>query len=297
VDFGKLQEIEGVDFSLPREPPRTGALLARSGPAPDSPWLVLGAPAWARRDWIGKLYPAGTSPRDLLRAYARVSGAIELNASYYSVPEEHVLDGWIDETPPDFSFCPKLQRGITHDAPLAQGVAAAADFARRLRRLGERLGPFLVQLPPWFTPSDLPALDAVLGALAAPAHVEFRHAELFRRGELHPGACAVLERHGAGAVITDVAGRRDVCHATLTAPELMLRFVGNGLHPTDLTRVDAWLDRLADWRARGLRRVFFFVHQPDDHLAPELMQAIGARAAKRGLPVHLPRARGQLALL
>jgi uncharacterized protein YecE (DUF72 family) len=297
VDFGKLQDIEGVDFSLPREPTRTGALLARSGPAPEAPWLVLGAPAWARRDWVGKLYPAGTSAKDLLRAYARVAGAIELNATYYNLPEESVLDGWIEETPPDFSFCPKLHRGITHDAPLAQGVAATAEFAGRLRRLGQRLGPFLVQLPPWFTPPDLPALDAVLGALAAPAHVEFRHAELFRRGELHPGACAVLERHGAGAVITDVAGRRDVCHATLTAPELMLRFVGNALHPTDLVRIDAWLERLADWRARGLRRVFFFVHQPDDLVAPELMKAISERAAARGLPVHVPRARGQLALL
>jgi uncharacterized protein YecE (DUF72 family) len=297
LDFGKLQDIEGVDFSLPREPTRTGVLLQRSGPAPESPWLVLGAPAWARRDWVGQLYPAGTSPRDLLRAYTRVAGAIELNATYYSLPEEHVLDGWIDETPADFSFCPKLHRGITHDAPLLQGAPAAAEFAQRLRRLGERLGPFLVQLPPWFTPHDLPALDAVLGALAAPAHVEFRHAELFRRGELHPGACAVLERHGAGAVITDVAGRRDVCHATLTAPEVMVRFVGNALHPSNLVRVEAWLERLADWRARGLRRAFFFVHQPDDQQIAELFHEIAARAAKRGLPVHLPRARGQLALL
>jgi uncharacterized protein YecE (DUF72 family) len=154
-----------------------------------------------------------------------------------------------------------------------------------------------VQLPPWFAPPDLPALDAVLGALAGPAHVEFRHAEFFRRGELFPPAVELLARHRSGAVITDVAGRRDVCHASLPMPELMLRFVGNGLHPSDFTRLDAWLDRLVDWRARGLRRAFFFVHQPDDHVAPELLHAIGERAARRGLPVHVPVARGQLSLL
>ncbi len=297
MDFGKLTDIEGVDFSLPPEPVRTRALLERAGRPPEVPWLVLGAPAWARRDWIGKLYPAGASPRDLLRHYARVCGAIELNASYYTVPDEHVLDAWAAETPPDFRFCPKLHRGITHDAPLVQGVAAAAEFGRRLRRLGDRLGPFLVQLPPWFTPAELPALDAVLGALDGPAHVEFRHAELFRKGVLHPAAADLCERRGAGVVITDVAGRRDVCHATLTAPELMLRFVGNGLHPSDFTRVDAWLARLVDWRSRGLRRVYFFVHQPDDHVAPELLQGLRERAAARGIPVHTPRARGQLSLL
>jgi len=297
VDFGKLTNIDGVDFSLPPEPARTAAVLARTSRPTDGPWLVLGAPAWARRDWIGKLYPAGTAQRDFLRAYARVCGAIELNASYYHIPEDHVLDGWIEETPPDFRFCPKLLRAITHDAPLAQGAEAAAEFARRFRRLGERLGPFLVQLPPWFTPADLPGLDTVLAALDGPAHVEFRHAELFRRGVLHPAAAELLERHRAGAVVTDVAGRRDVCHATLTVPELMLRFVGNGLHPSDWERAEAWLDRLAGWRARGLRRVYFFVHQPDDLVAPELMRGIGERAARRGIPVHVPRARGQLSLL
>jgi uncharacterized protein YecE (DUF72 family) len=297
VDFGKLTDIEGIDFALPREPARTADTLARAGRPVDDAWLVLGAPAWARRDWIGKLYPANAAPKELLRCYARACGAIELNATYYAVPEPHVIDGWIADTSADFRFCPKLHRGITHDAPLAQGAAQAASFAAALRRLGPRLGPFLVQLPPWFAPADLPALDAVLAALDAPAHVEFRHAEFFRLGKLDPAAAELLARRGAGAVVTDVAGRRDVCHATLTVPELFLRFVGNGLHPTDATRVDAWLARLADWRARGLRRVYFFVHQPDDLLAPELLHTIAEKAAALGLAVHVPRARGQLSLL
>ena len=91
MDFGKLTNIEGIDFELPREPARTGRVLERAGRPADDAWLVLGAPAWARKDWVGKLYPTGTSPRDLLRAYARVCGAIELNGTYYNVPEPHVL--------------------------------------------------------------------------------------------------------------------------------------------------------------------------------------------------------------
>jgi hypothetical protein len=87
-----------------------------------------------------------------------------------------------------------------------------------------------------------------------------------------------------------------VCHATLTAPEIFVRFVGNALHPSDEVRVETWLDRLADLRASGLRRAFFFVHQPDDVLAPELLDEVEKRARARGIPVHVPAPRGQMGL-
>src|SRR5262245_32643780 len=92
VDFGKLEDLEAIariDFRLPDEPARTSALFVRMPPPPaGEAWLVLGAPAWARKDWLGKLYPPGTAPRDFLKTYARLCGAIELNATYYTVPEE-----------------------------------------------------------------------------------------------------------------------------------------------------------------------------------------------------------------
>jgi len=95
-----------------------------------------------------------------------------------------------------------------------------------------------------------------------------------------------------------VAGRRDVCHATLTAPELMLRFVGNGLHPTDLTRVDCLARAAGQTGApRSCAGCSSSSTSRTTNLAPELMKAIAERAAQRGLPVHLPRARGQLAVL
>jgi hypothetical protein len=50
----------------------------------------------------------------------------------------------------------------------------------------------------------------------------------------------------------------------------MIRFVGNLLHPTDYARVDAWALRLKSWLGQGLRRAYFFIHQPDNINAPEL---------------------------
>jgi uncharacterized protein YecE (DUF72 family) len=56
----------------------------------------------------------------------------------------------------------------------------------------------------------------------------------------------------------------------LTNETTMIRFVGNGLHETDYTRIDEWVDRLNLWFEKGLKEVYFFTHEPDNILAPQL---------------------------
>ncbi|MEO6759516.1 MAG: DUF72 domain-containing protein, partial [Saprospiraceae bacterium] len=51
---------------------------------------------------------------------------------------------------------------------------------------------------------------------------------------------------------------------------VLIRFVGNGLQPSDFTRIQAWAGRLADWFTAGLREAYFFTHEPDNLLAPDL---------------------------
>ena len=314
MDFGRLPSLDGVSFALPPLPERSRRLLAwhagtRAPQAPPrdeapafasprheeappvqsaatGPWLRTGAPAWARKEWVGRLYPPGTPDKEFLRTYARRVDAIELNASYYRVPSEEVLDAWAAEVPERFRFCPKVHQSITHRRALEDSADEAMAFARRFLRLGRRLGPGFVQLPPWLDAAGLGGLDALLAALpeAFRVAVEFRHPSWFTgTGELREDAIRVLEHRGAGAVITDVAGRRDVCHASITAPFVIVRYVGSSLHPTDLPRADAWLDRLVAWRALGLDEAYLFVHQPDDALAPELLAHVAAGARRRGI--------------
>lgn len=305
MDFGRLPSLEGVSFALPPLDERSRPILAeasrklaqaKSAQAARSEagqgaraapveWLRAGAPAWGRKDWLGRLYPRGASDRDFLRLYAGKLGAIELNATYYRVPSEEVLDAWAADVPESFRFCPKLHQGITHRRALADAIPEALRFVERLGRLGRRLGPAFLQLPPWAGADMAPALDALLAALPETFRVavELRHPSWFSRGALVDSAFRLLERRRAAAVITDVAGRRDVCHASLTAPFVLIRFAGNGLHPTDAPRAEAWLDRLIEWRALGLRSAYFFAHQPDDALAPETLAHFTARARARGL--------------
>lgn len=286
MDFGRLPSLDGVSFALPPLDDRSHAVLAAGqGAAAPGEWLRAGAPAWGRKDWVGRFYPRGAAEKDFLRLYARKVGAIELNASYYRVPSEGVLDAWAAEVPEGFHFCPKVHQAITHRRALAESIPEARGFAERFLRLGRRLGPAFLQLPPSAGVDVLPGLDELLAALPAGFRVavEFRHASWFRRGALCDRAFASLERRGAGAVITDVAGRRDVCHGSVTAPFVLVRFVGNNLHPTDAPRAGAWLDRLVEWRALGLESAYFFAHQPDDAFAPETLAHFTGIARERGL--------------
>ena len=85
------------------------------------------------------------------------------------------------------------------------------------------------------------------------------------------------------------AGRRDCVHMHLSKPECFIRFVGNGLHPTDYTRCDEWIDRIAKWADMGLQSVWFFMHQHDERYSPELADYVVEKLNERlGLSLLRP---------
>jgi uncharacterized protein YecE (DUF72 family) len=290
VQFGRLTDLTDVDFSLPPLPARSRQLLTRaaqSGAESQAEWLRLGAPAFRHRDWLGTLYPAKSNADDWLGIYASKLSALELNSTFYGLPSDATIDRWIAQTPEGFRFCPKVPRAISHELSDSELAGRVAAFTERVRRLGRRLGPGLLQLPERVTPEQLPQLEAALAtfpedfALA----VEVRHPAWFRGGSVLDALLDALERRGLGLVITDVSGRRDASHASITCPYAFVRFVGEGGHATDTTRARAWIARLAEWHASGLASAFFFVHQPDDILAPQLLATASEHARSAGIRV------------
>ena len=140
--------------------------------------------------------------------------------------------------------------------------------------LRAKMGCCFMQLPPFFKPDRLPLLRRFLEQFPAdiPLAVEVRHEDWFRDAAALAALLELLETHHRPAVITDVPGRRDAAHMSLTAPIAMLRWNGNGLHPTDYSRTDEWIARLNNWADAGLRECYVFTHEPDNVLAPEMAQ-------------------------
>lgn len=292
MDFGSVPHLDGIDFALAPEDPRTQAVLA-AAPRALHPRFSLGVTGYSMRPWVGTVYPRGTPPEKYLEAYGRQFNAIELNATAYRLPDDDTIARWIEAVPAHFRFAPKFPQETGHSPDLAARVELAREFATRVSKLGERLGRTFLQLGPSVSPASLEGLRTLLDALPEgfPVAVEFRHPGWFRGRRLIPAAFDLLAERRQAAVITDVAGRRDVSHASLPCPALFVRFVGNDLDPSDFTRLDAWARRIGEWASSGLSEVSFFVHEPENLRAPEASNAFVDRlpeAAAWGLRKWTP---------
>ncbi|WP_448518370.1 DUF72 domain-containing protein [Rhodoflexus sp.] len=291
MDFGKLDDISGVDFSLPPDRTRWEALPK---PRSNSVQVYIGCPVWACKEWTGILYPTTAREKDYLRHYSRQFNTIELNATHYRIPDEATIQRWVSESPATFRFCPKIPQEISHRLMLQNAEELTGFFCEQVAALGERLGICFLQLPPYFAPEHLPILEQYLQKFPAqvPLAIEFRHPDWFRgTPDVQPfaQAAALLQDLQVSTVICDVSGRRDVLHQQLTTRTAVVRFVGNGLHPTDYTRIDEWVGRLQVWMDRGLDEVYFFVHEPDNVLAPQLADYLIAQLNQRfGLTLKRP---------
>ncbi|MBA9076170.1 DUF72 domain-containing protein [Rufibacter quisquiliarum] len=289
MDFGRLPNLNQVDFTLPPDHPATPQVLARSQ-RPTRPGLYLGCPTWTNKTWQGIYYPAGAQDTQLLHFYARQFNTLEMNTTHYRIPDARAIHKWRQAVPPGFVFCPKIPQVISHDQLLHHVGEPTKLFCDAILGLGDALGMAFLQLPPFFGPEDWPVLEQFLLQFPqeVPLAVEFRHENWFKESAVTQGAFQFLEERNITTVITDVAGRRDVLHMRLTTPVAMIRFNGHAKHPTDFTRLNDWADRLHQWLDQGLQTVYFFMHQPEVLDAPPTLVYLMEQLEKR-TGIALPR--------
>jgi hypothetical protein len=81
-----------------------------------------------------------------------------------------------------------------------------------------------------------------------------------------------LKKLNVGLIVCDTAGRRDAVHLRLTSNELVIRFGGNDLHASDELRLNQWMNQLKAWEKVGLKKCYFWIHQPESLHTVETMQ-------------------------
>ncbi len=285
MKFGKLDDITNIDFSIPEDTEETINLLKHLPKRTETAKIYIGCTGWGMREWVGKIYPLKTKPKDYLKAYAKQFNTIELNTTHYRIPRSEIVRKWYNETVEDFKFCPKIPQSISHSKDLGFSSGKIEIFKREIKGLKEKLGCCFMQLSPYFEISKIKILEHFLGEWGneLPLAIELRHPDWFNNDKNFKTIFKLLETYNMGTVITDVAGRRDVLHQRLTTDIAMIRFVGNGLHPTDYSRIDDWIQCLKSWFDLNLTAVYFFPHEPDNLLAPEL-----AIYLIEQLKIHIP---------
>lgn len=228
----------------------------------------IGTSGYVYRHWRGRFYPADLAVRGWLPFYAARFHTVELNSTFYRLPERRTFRAWRESVPERFVFAVKASRFMTHVKRLRAPAAPLARLLRRVRALDTALGPLLFQLPERFH-FDAGRLDLLLRALARQRFVpriravlEVRHASW-----LTGAALERLERSGVALCCSDwtecpVAG-------PLTAPFVYLRRHGagrryGGSYPEDALRRDA--DDIRAWLASG-RDVYVYFNNDENAYA------------------------------
>jgi uncharacterized protein YecE (DUF72 family) len=208
----------------------------------------IGCSGWNYDAWRhGVFYPERCPPRRWLPFYAERFDTVEVNATFYRLPTERAVQGWVDATPPGFVFAVKMSRYVTHVKRLRDLPPSLDLFYGRIAPLvrSGKLGPVLWQLPPTFRRDD-DRLVRTLELLPPGRHAfEFRHESWFA-----PDVMALLREHGVALVIGD----RPEVHAfqthELTAAWTFVRFhAGTRGRRGNYSEAElqAWAERIRAW--------------------------------------------------
>lgn len=216
--------------------------------------IRIGCSGWHYKHWIGKFYPDRLHSSKMLEYYCQHFNTVELNNSFYKLPETTTFKDWHESTPSNFVFAVKCNRFITHNKKLSDPQNALINFMPRAEILEDKLGPILFQLPPkWGI--NLDRLEHFIKALPDLHRYtfEFRdqswHNEktyaLLRR---HNAACCVYELGGVQSPILTTA---DWAYVRLHGPQ------GKYKGRYSMESIHAWKDRIVEW-SRTLKAVYVY---------------------------------------
>jgi uncharacterized protein YecE (DUF72 family) len=159
-------------FFMTTPPSRTVTLALRLMPR-----LLVGTSGYNFPEWRGSFYPPRLASAKWLEYYAQQLGTVEINYTFYRMPNAKTIAGWNAATPESFTFVLKAPQRITHIARLRNIDEPLRIFLDLIRKLNAKLGAVLFQLPPNFK-KDVARLGDLLTQFPSDvrAACEFRHA-------------------------------------------------------------------------------------------------------------------------
>src|SRR5687768_11982484 len=105
--------------------------------------ILIGTQGWNYAAWVGSFYPFGTRVSEFLSTYARAFRGVEVDSTFYAVPDVRAVRAWAERTPSDFIFALKMPKEVTHELRLRNADDLVRDFLDRAWELGQKLGSVL----------------------------------------------------------------------------------------------------------------------------------------------------------
>ncbi len=244
------------------------------------PGLRIGCSGWQYRHWRGNFYPEDLPQSRWFSFYATRFDTVEINNSFYRLPEKETFARWRAAAPNRFLFAVKASRYLTHMKKLKDPVEPVRRMFERVRGLGSCLGPVLYQLPPHWR-CDQARLDAFLDVIPRDVvqAVEFRDPSWYADRIFD-----TLQLHGVALCLHDMKG--SAAPRLAVGPCVYVRFHGagaryGGRYPD--SALERWADWLASQRAAGYPIYAYFNNDVGGH-APRDAARLSALLAEHAGP-------------
>jgi uncharacterized protein YecE (DUF72 family) len=219
------------------------------------PIIHIGTSGWHYKHWVGEFYPEKTKSEDMLRLYLETFKTVELNNSFYRLPEQKTFESWAGSVPDHFIFALKASRYITHIKKLKDGRQSFERLQERIEILKNKLGPILFQLPPGWNYNG-ERLNDFLEVLPN----NYQYAFEFRNHSWYNDeAYGLLGKKNAAFVIYELEGHKSPLQ--LTSDFAYLRLHGpagkyQGSYDDETLR--KWLKKFGDWTENGIKEVYCY---------------------------------------
>ena len=226
--------------------------------------VFAGTSGFSYAPWKGSFYPEKLPNKQMLSFYATQLPAVEINNSFYRMPKAADLAAWAAQTPEDFRFVLKAPKRISHVQKLVESGPDVARLGEVAAALGTKLGPVLIQLPP-FLRVDAPRLRTFLTVLGETAPLlkpafEFRHDSWFCEDVYQ----ALSEAQAALCIADD---EKLTTPMVATAPWGYLRLRQEGYNEQALS---TWWGQV---KAQSWSEAYVFFKHEDAGVGPRLAKA------------------------
>jgi len=225
----------------------------------------IGTSGWHYLHWKGSYYPEKLSPKRFLETYAKDFHTVEINSTFYKLPEISTLKNWKQSVPGDFLFSVKMSRYITHTKRLNNPTNSLKKFFNRIQQLKGNLGVILIQLPPnWSV--NIERLAAFFKVLPK----GYRYAFEFRdESWLCDEVFALLKRHNSALCFYEFGEQKT--ENVLTADFVYIRLHGpkkayQGSYSNQA--LGRWAKNIQEWR-RKKKEVFCYFDNDEKGYAPK----------------------------
>jgi uncharacterized protein YecE (DUF72 family) len=221
--------------------------------------LHVGTSGYSYKEWKGNFYPEDLPAKEMLSYYSRRLPAVEINNTFYRLPQPGMIENWKTQVPARFRFSIKATQRITHIKRLNNAADETKYLLETAALLEQRLGVVLFQLPPNMK-KDSARLKAFLSLLPADVRsaFEFRHETWFDDEVftlLRAKDCALVVSDTDEKPLTEIVG---------TAKWGYLRLRRTAYEENDLGQ---WLQRV---REQKWKDAFVFFKHEDEGTGPKL---------------------------